>query len=225
VQLITNELLIDDPNYVAPCDCQDDLCSVNTTSNPDGYWEMEVPVKYNELLAPLNMLMKVSKGTGPPQYNLFQPAAPTYQGDLQLLNPFFYNLFALTSDAGLLGLLGGQSSVFLGVAIGFIDTDYPQEVALIPGVAVTAEGGDPEVEFSVVYLSESGLPDLGLTETSSLGVYYFSVPDASEAPLMIQLTGDKPGRVFVGGFYPACPGSSTGVAVIDPYFQPLDEAG
>jgi hypothetical protein len=61
VQLITNELLLDDPNYVAPCDCQGDLCSINTTSNADGYWEMEVPVKYNEMLAPLNMLMKVSK--------------------------------------------------------------------------------------------------------------------------------------------------------------------
>ena len=60
VQLITNELLIDDPNYVAPCVCQGDLCSINTTSNAEGYWEMEVPVKYTETWAPLNRLMKVS---------------------------------------------------------------------------------------------------------------------------------------------------------------------
>jgi hypothetical protein len=219
VQLITNELLIDDPNYVAPCNCQGDLCSINTTSNPDGSWEMEVPVKYTETWAPLNMLMKVSSNVGPPQYNLFQPGG-TNQGDLQQLASFFYSLFAITSDAGLPGLLGGQLAVFLGVAIGFADTSYPQVVATIPEVAVTAEGGAPEVEFSTVYLGEAGLPDPALTETSSLGVYYFSVPDASDAPVMIQLTGEKPGSSFVGGFYPACPGSSTGVAVIDPYYRP-----
>ena len=115
-------------------------------------------------------------------------------------------------------------SVFLGVAIGFADTDYPQQIQTLAGVTVTAEGGDPSEEFRIIYLSDNplfpGLPDPALTETSSLGVYYFSVPDASDAPWMIQLTGEKPGSSFVGGFYPACPGSSTGVAVIDPYYRP-----
>lgn len=221
VQLITNEFFFDDPNYVAPCDCQGDLCLVNTTSNPDGSWAMEVPVKYNELWAPLNMLMKVSSSVGPPQYNMFQPAAPTYQGDLQILTSFFYYLFALTSGSN---PFGGQLAVFLGVAIGFVETGYPGVIETIPGVTVTAEGGNSEVEFPIVYLGEAGLPEPALTETSSLGVYYFSAPDANAAP-SIQLTGDKPGSVFVGGFYPACPGSSTGVAVIDPYFQPLEEGG
>ena len=44
VQLITNELQfmndMHDPDYVAPCDCQGELCSVNTTSDADGWWEM-----------------------------------------------------------------------------------------------------------------------------------------------------------------------------------------
>ena len=227
VQLITNEFQfltdMSDPTYEAPCECVGELCEVNTTSDTDGWWEMEVPVKYDEMLAPLPMLMKVSKGTAPPQYNLFQ----TPQGDLQLLSNAFFTLFAVTSDAGLLGLLGGQLSVFLGVAIGFVDTNYPQEIASIPGVTVTAEGGDPEVQFGVIYLADEpieGLPDPSLTETSSLGVYYFSVPDANEAP-SIKVSGDKPGSTFVGSFFPACPGSSTGAAVIDPFFQPLEDAG
>jgi len=212
VQLITNEFLLDDPNYVAPCVCQGNLCSVNTTSNPDGSWEMEVPVKYTETWAPLNMLMKVSSDVGPPQYNLFQPGG-TNQGDLQILTTFFYNIFALTSGASFSDLLGGQLAVFLGVAIGFINTDYPQEIQTLGGVTVTVQGGDPPKEFPITYLFGAG-------ETSDLGIYYFSVPDASAAPLVIQLTGEKPGSSFVGGFYPACPGSSTGAAVIDPYYRP-----
>jgi len=211
VQLITNEFFLDDPDYLAPCDCQGDLCSVNTTSNADGSWEMEVPVKYNEMWAPLYMLMKVSKGTGPPQYNLFQPGG-TNEGDLQMLTPGAYASFALTSGSSVWDLLGGQLAVFLGVAIGFADTDYPQEIVMIPGVTVTAEGGDPPEEIPITYF-------LGAGETSDLGIYYFSVPDANEAP-SIQVTGEKPGSSFVGGFYPACPGSSTGAAVIDPYYRP-----
>jgi len=222
VQLISNEFFIDDPDFVAPCDCEGDLCDVWTTSDDQGRWEMEVPVKYTEMWAPLNMLIKVSKGTGPPQYNLFQPGG-TNQGDLQILNPGFYVLFALTSGSSLSDLIGGQLAVFLGVAIGFIDTDYPQEIQPIEGVTVTAEGGDPAEEFRIIYLSDNpllpGLPNPALTETSTLGVYYFSVPDANGAP-SIKVSGDQPGSVFVTSFFPACPGSSTGVAVIDPFFNP-----
>jgi hypothetical protein len=165
------------------------------------------------------MLIKVSKGTGPPQYNLFQPGG-TNQGDLQILNPGFYFLFALTSGSN---PFGGQLSVFLGVAIGFVEMDYPQEIEPLAGVTVTAEGGDPVEEFRIIYLGDNpllpGLPNPALTETSTLGVYYFSIPDAREAP-SIKVSGDKPGSVFVGSFFPACPGSSTGAAVIDPYYQP-----
>ena len=74
---------------------------------------MDVPVKYNESLAPLNMLIKVSKGTTPPQYNLFQPGG-TNQGDLQLLNSGFYLLFALTSGSSLLDLILGSIGRFSG---------------------------------------------------------------------------------------------------------------
>jgi hypothetical protein len=220
VQLISNEFFIDDPDFERTCDCEGDLCNVWTTSDAEGRWEMDVPVKYNESLAPLNMLMKVSKGTTPPQYNLFQPGG-TNQGDLQLLNSGFYLLFALTSGSSLLDLILGQSAVFLGVAIGFAEVGYPGEIAMLPGVTVTAEAGDPAEELPMVYLGESGLPDPNLTETSALGVYYFSVPNANDdvAP-SVELKGDKPGSVFVGGYYPACPGSSTGVAVIDPYYRP-----
>jgi hypothetical protein len=220
VQLISNEFFIDDPRFVRTCECEGYLCDVWTTSDAEGYWEMDVPVKYDENLAPLNMLMKVSKGTTPPQYNLFQPGG-TNQGDLQLLSSAFYDLFALTSGTSLLDLILGQAAVFLGVSIGFAEVGYPGEVVMIPGVTVTAEAGDPAEERPMVYLGESGLPDTGLTATSPIGVFYFSVPNANDdvAP-SVQLEGDKPGSVFVGGFYPACPGSSTGVAVIDPYYQP-----
>lgn len=218
VQLITNDFPIDDPGYVRSCVCEGDLCSVNTTSDEQGRWEMEVPVKYDENWAPRNMLMKVSKGMGPPQYNLFQPGG-TNQGDLQVLNPIFYFLFAL--DALIGGADRDDLAVMFGVAIGFIDTDYPQEIATLPGVTITAEGGDPAEEFPITYLSETGLPDPNLTETSALGVYYFSVPDANEdAAPSIKVSGDKPGSDFVTSFFPACPGSSTGVAVIDPYYKP-----
>jgi len=218
VQLISNEFYIDDPDFVRNCDCEGDLCDVWTTSDAQGRWSMEVPVKYTENLAPLNMLMKVSKGTNPPQYNLFQPGG-TNQGDLQILNPLFYFLFALD------GLLGGadpnELAVMFGVAIGFIDMDYPQEIATLPGVAVTATGGDPVEAFPITYLSDSGLPDPNLTVTSDLGVYYFSVPDANtDAAPTIEVAGDERGSVFVTSFFPACPGSSTGVAVINPYYKP-----
>jgi len=211
VQLISNEFFIDDPDFVRSCGCEGDLCNVNTISGPDGQWEMEVPVKYNDALAPLNMLIKVSSGTNPPQYNLFQPGG-TSQGDLQILNPFFYLLFALEA------LLGGADpndiSVMMGVAIGFIDMDYPQEIATIPGVTVTAEGGDPAEEFPITYLGGTG-------ETSDLGVYYFTVLDANDdAAPQIHVSGTKPGSALVDGYYPACPGSSTGVALIDPYYRP-----
>jgi hypothetical protein len=60
-----------------------------------------------------------------------------------------------------------------------------------------------------------------LTETSALGVYYFTVPDANvNAAPTIKVAGDKQGSVFVTSYFPACPGSSTGVAVIEPYYKP-----
>jgi hypothetical protein len=218
VQLITNEFTLTDPNYVRPCDCQGDLCLARTTSNAEGLWAMEVPVKYDEKWAPFNMLIKVSKGTGPPQYNLFQPGG-TNQGDLQILNPVFFFLFALDALAG--GADLGDLSVMFGVAIGFIDPAYPQKIAMMPGVKVMALGGDPAEQFPITYLGEAGLPDPELTETSSLGVFYFTVPDANEgAAPSIKVSGDKPGSVFVSSYFPACPGSSGSAAVIDPYFKP-----
>lgn len=225
VQLISNEFFIDDPDFVRSCDCEGDLCDVWTTSDAEGRWEMEVPVKYNESLVPYNMLMKASVGTNPPQYNLFQPggtnpgAGGTNEGDLTILHPLFYFLFGL--DALLGGANPADMSVMMGLAIGFIDMDYPQQIATIEGVAITAEGGDPVEEFPISYLSESGLPDPGLSETSSMGVFYFSVPDANVAAApQIHVSGTKPGSALVDGYYPACPGSSTSVAVIDPYYRP-----
>lgn len=218
IQLITNEFLLQDPGYARPCECEEDLCSVWTTSNGEGLWTMEVPVKYDEALAPSDLLVKVSKGSDPPQYNLFSLSFGT-QGDLQVLNPFFYFLFALNALIG--GADPDEVAVLFGVAIGFIDVSYPQEIATLPGVRITAEGGSPPQELPITYLGETGLPDPRLNATSSLGVYYVSVPNANEdgAPL-IRISGSKEGSVFVGGYYPACPGSSTGVAVIDPYFEP-----
>jgi len=214
VQLITNEFTLTDPNYVRPCDCQGDLCLARTTSNAEGLWAMDVPVKYDEKLAPFSMLIKVSKGAGPPQYNLFQPGG-TNQGDLQLLSSSFFDLFAdPAADPEAL-------AVMFGVAIGFIDPAYPQKIAMIPSVKVTALGGDPAEQFPITYLGEAGLPDPELTKTSSMGVFYFTVPDANEgAAPSIKISGEKPGSVFVSSYFPACPGSCSGVAVIDPYFTP-----
>jgi hypothetical protein len=218
VQLITNDFPIDDPNYLRPCVCERDVCSFNTTSDAQGRWEMEVPVKYDEMWVPRNMLMRVSKGGGPPMYNLFQPGG-TNQGDLQLLSPIFHFLFAL--DAISAGADPDELAVMFGVAIGFAEMDYPQEYATIPGVTISAVGNDPPEQYPITYLSETGLPDPALTETSALGAYYFVVPDAryTVAP-SIEVAGDKPGSSFVSGFYAACPRSTTGVAVIDPYYRP-----
>ena len=225
VQLISNEFFIDDPDFVRTCECEGDLCDVWTTSDAQGRWAMVVPVKYNDKLAPLNMLIKVSKGTNPPQYNLFQPggtnpgAGGTNQGDLQILHPLFFFLFTL--DALIGGADPNDLALMFGVAIGFVDMDYPQEIETIPGVAITGEGGDPAEDFPISYLSDTGLPDPNLTETSALGVYYFSVPDANlDAAPQIHVSGTKPGAALVDGYYPACPGSATGVAVIDPYYRP-----
>jgi hypothetical protein len=218
VQLIANDFTTADPNYERPCDCEGDLCSVRTTSDGEGRWSMDVPVKYNEMWTPLDMLIKVSKGRNPPQYNLFSLGTGT-QGDLQVLNPLFYFLFAL--DALIGGAAPDDVAVMFGVAIGFVNMEYPQEIATLPGVTITAEGGRPAEQLPITYLGETGLPDPGLTQTSALGVYYFAVPDANEDAMpSIQVRGKKLGSVFVGGYYPACPGSSTGVAVIDPYYQP-----
>ncbi len=218
VQLITNEFLLQNPEYVRTCECEGNLCSVWTTSDAEGTWTMEVPVKYDDRLAPSDLLIKVSKGRNPPQYNLFSLSTGT-QGDLQVLNPFFYFLFALNALVG--GADPDEVAVLFGVAIGFVDLSYPPEIATLPGVTITAEGGSPPEELPITYLGETALPDPSLNATSSLGVYYVSVPNANEdgAPL-IRVSGSKEGSVFVGGYYPACPGSSTGVAVIDPYFQP-----
>lgn len=218
VQLVTNAFLSGDPYDVRPCDCEGDLCSVWTRSDGEGRWSLEVPVQYGEAWAPLDLLFKVSKGRDPPQYNLFSLTMGT-QGDLQILNPFFYFLFAL--DALAAGANPDDLAVLFGVAIGFVDVSYPQKIATIDGVRITAEGGSPPEELPITYLSEMVLPDAGLNETSSLGVYYVPVPNANEEGTpWIKVSGSKAGSVFVGGYYPACPGSSTGVAVIDPYFQP-----
>ncbi len=219
VQLITNEFFFDDPDYERTCACEGDLCNVWTISDGDGVWRMPVPVKYNENLAPLNMLMKVSLGTDPPMYNMFQPGTVVdgeNKGDLLFLDSFSFALFALTSGSSLSDLIAGQLAVFPGVSIGFADMDYPATTVSIPGVTVTAEGGDPPDEIPITYL----LGD-GATSKLGMGVFYFSVPDANDdAAPSIQIKATKPGSVFVGGYYPACPGSSTGVAVIDPYYQP-----
>jgi hypothetical protein len=218
VQLITNEFTMGDPDYRRPCDCEGDLCSVRTTSDGEGKWRMDVPVKYDEMWAPLDLLIKVSKGRNPPQFNLFSLSTGT-QGDLQVLNPLFYLLFSL--NALIAGADPDEVAVLFGVAIGFVDVAYPQEIATIPDVRITAEGGSPTEELPITYLGETGLPDPSLTKTSKLGVYYVAVPNATDAGApLIQISGEKPDSVFVGGYYPACPGSSTGVAVIDPYFQP-----
>jgi hypothetical protein len=109
----------------------------------------------------------------------------------------------------------------MGVAIGFADMEYPQQIATLPGVTVSAKGGSPAAELPITYLGETGLPDPGLTETSALGVYYFAVPDANDSAMpLIDVSGTAPGLAIVGGYYPACPGSFTGVAVIDPYYRP-----
>lgn len=218
VQLVTNGFLLGDPNYVRPCECEGDLCSFRTTSDAEGMWTMEVPVKYDDKMAPLDLLIKVSKGSDPPQYNLFSLSLGT-QGDLQVLNPFFYLLFAL--DALMAGANPDELAVLFGVAIGFADLAYPPKIETIADVKITAEGGRPPEELPITYLSETGLPDPKLSATSRLGVFYVSVRNAKEdgAP-SIEISGSKAGSVFVGGYYPACPKSSTGVAVIDPYFQP-----
>jgi hypothetical protein len=222
IQLITNEFPLDDPDYLRPCECLVDLCDINTVSDENGLWAMDVPVKYTDTWIAKNMLMKVSKD-GIVHYNLYQPDIKNdYQGDLQLIPQFLYSLISAPAIAE--GADPDELAVMMGVAIGFAEMGYPGVQDLLEGVTVTAQSLATEEEYPVTYLGEAGLPDPELTGTSSQGVFYYAVPDAryTAAP-SIQVMGDKPGSVFVTSFFPACPGSATGNAVIDPYYRPEDE--
>jgi hypothetical protein len=223
IQLITNDFPIDDPDYLRPCECLREVCDVNTVSDEQGLWAMNVPVKYTDTWAPKNMLIKVSKG-GISHYNLYQPSAENgYQGDLQLIPAFLYYLVALTAVAG--GADPNEVSVQIGVAIGYAETGYPGVQVLLEGVTITAQSLDSGEEFPITYLGESGLPDPGLTATSSVGVFYYAVPDARyTASPSIEVSGDKPDTSFVSSFFPACPATATSNAVIDPYYSPENES-
>ena len=192
IQLITNEFPLDDPDYVRPCECLVDLCDINTISDENGLWAMNVPVKYTDTWLAKNMLMKVSKD-GLVHYNLFTPDVKSgYQGDLQLIPQFLYDLIASSVIAG--GANPQELAVMMGVAIGFAETGYPGVTVLLEGVTVTARSLDTEEQYPITYLGEAGLPDPELTATSSAGVFYYAVPDAryTAAP-SIQVAGDKPG--------------------------------
>ena len=223
IQLITNELPLDDPDYERPCQCLRDLCDINTISDEDGLWRMDVPVKYTDTWLPKNMLMRVSKDDIT-QYNMYAPDVKAgYQGDLQLLTPFLYDLIAGPAIAG--GADPDELAVMMGAAIGFAETGYPGVAVMQEGVTVTAQSLDTLEQYEMTYLGEAGLPDPELTATSSAGVFYYAVPDAryTAAP-WIQVTGDKPGAVYVTSFFAACPGSATANAVIDPYYMPVADA-
>jgi len=220
VQLVANDVDITDPDYVRPCNCLGDLCAFRTTSDAEGWWTLEdVPLRYNaETFLPYDLLIKVTEGKNPPGYNLFTLSLGD-RFDLMIMNRGFYLLFAL--EALLSGADPATLSVMFGATIGFTDMAYPQKSDSLPGVTAHAEGGSSSESLAINYLSEQGLPDPDLTETSSLGAFYFVVPDARDSAMpAINVTGTAQDRVLVGGYYPACPGGFGVTALIDPYYKP-----
>lgn len=219
VELVSTDVDITDPDYRRRCDCPGGPCPLSTTSDEEGRWILpDVPLTYNpDTHQPYDLLLKVTAPRYPPAYNVYTLALGD-QYDLMVLHRFLYFLFGL--EALLSGADPAELSVVLGAAIGFSDMEYPQQTETIAGVTALARAGSPAEELSITYLGELG-PDPGLTETSSLGAFYFVVPDATDSAMpAIDLTGAAPGRSMVGGYFPACPGGFTPAGLIDPYYRP-----
>jgi hypothetical protein len=220
VQLIATDVDITDASYVRTCACAGDLCSYRTTSDGEGWWMLEdVPIRYNpETHLPYDLLIKVVDGGNPPAYNVFTLSIGD-QADLMRMGGLFFFLFAM--EALEEGANLNQLSVMMGATIGFTNMEYPPTSDTLAGVTASAEAGNPPESIPIRYLSEMGLPDLDLTETSPIGAFYFVVPDAREGVMpAINVTGTSDERVVVGGYYPACPGGFGVAGLIDPYYIP-----
>jgi len=220
VELIANDVDITTPLPDRVCECPVEPCTLRTVTDGEGQWALgNVPLVYNPGTGkPFDFLLRVTAKGYVPSYNLFTLALGN-QADLMTLSNLFFLLFSLEAIIG--GAHLDEICVMLGPAIAFASTDYPPVSVTLPGVSVQALGGTPPEALPIVYLGESGLPDPELRETSSMGVFYFAVPDARDGAMpYIGLAGTKPGTSLVGGYYPACPGSFVPVALINPYYEP-----
>ncbi len=221
VEMIANNLDTTVPNPDIPCECSTTPCEYRTVTDSEGHWVLEnLPITYNPLTAMANSFwIRVTAEGYPPAYNLFTLAFGN-ESDLMTLPNLFFILFALEDIIA--GADPAQLNIMMGASIGFASTAYPPVTASLAGVTALAKGGDPTEELPIVYLGEEGLPDPELNATSSMGAFYYVVPDARDSSMpLIDLTGTKPGKSIVGGYYPACPGSFVPVGLIDPYYRPV----
>lgn len=219
LEVVNTNVDATDPDFMRNCECMDPPCPT-TTSDADGRWTLEnVPVIFNPSAnMPYDFLIRVTAPDHPPAFNIYQLALGE-RYDMMTVNSLFFCLFSL--EALLSGVSPGDLCVMMGAVIGFADMDYPQQTVPLAGAAAQASGGTPPQNFPITYLSEEGLPDPDMTETSSAGAFYFVVPDAhDDAMPSIEIAGTMPGATLVGGYFPACPGSFVPVGLIDPFYSP-----
>ena len=186
--------------------------SISTVSGEGGWWTLEnVPTAQDPVI-------KITSG-GPvidyfPAYNTFPLSLGFLQYDLQTIDPCLFILMALE------WLLDGHDinnlCMVFGAVAGFAQMEYPQVVVPLAGAKI---GVDPS-ELHVSYLSEAGMPDPSLTETSQAGAFLVVVPDATTLT-NISLSGTLPGTSLVGPpITPTFPGGFVVAGLVDPFYVP-----
>ena len=174
-----------------------------TTSGEDGRWSLEgVPD------TGVDPWIKITAEGIPDAYNAFPLSLGFDEYDLQVMENSSYEFLTAGYDPA-------TRCLIFGVAVGFVSFDYPQETQGIGGVSV---GVTPDT-LEVKYLSEGGLPDPTLTETSPSGVFYVVVPDVNTVS-RVSFTGTKPGSAFVSGDNPTWPNAFVVAGLVDFNFTP-----
>lgn len=186
--------------------------SISTLSGEGGLWTLEnVPTAQDPTI-------KITS-EGPvidyfPAYNTFPLSLGFMQYDLQTMDPCLYILMVL--EWVLDGADINKLCVVFGAVAGFAQMEYPQEVVTLAGARV--EVSPPEL--TVAYLSEAGLPDPSLTETSQAGAFMVFVPDATTIT-NISLKGELPGTSLVGPpVTPTYPSGFVVAGLVDPFYVP-----
>jgi len=185
--------------------------SLSTTSGPDGSWTLEnVPTGQDPVI-------KVTAEGSPfdylPAYNTFPLSLNLMKYDLQIMDPCLYLIMVL--DHVLAGASLDDLCLVFGVVVGFTSMD-PLVVQPLAGAKVSVQ---PD-SLDVVYLSEEGMGDPSLIETSSIGAFIVVVPDANTIT-EIMLTGTLPGSMLVGPpVQPTFPGGFVPAGLVDPFNVP-----
>jgi hypothetical protein len=174
-----------------------------TTSGEDGGWALQGVPDTGD-----NPWIKITAAGIPDAYNSFPLSLGFDQYDLQVMEDGSYEFLTSGNDPE-------TRCLVFGVAVGFVSFDYPQETQGIEGVSVSVTPDTLEVK----YLSEGGLPDPTLTETSPSGVFYVVVPDVNTVS-SVSFTGTKPGSAFVSADNPTWPNAFVVAGLVDFNFTP-----